>query len=125
MTFALCPIIDFDDRNYVFEFLRIQELNHCHHTSTQKLAHFLKQKCGNPTCVWLGDKEAIHVNPSLHERITDELPTFGPPNRHIIALSHCTAPKVQSSTLALLKFTYMYLDKCGSQLQAKAKFTLT
>jgi len=51
MMFALCSIIDFDDRNYVFEFLRIKELNHCHHTSLQKLADtFLKQKCGNPTC---------------------------------------------------------------------------
>jgi len=64
MTFALYSIIHFDDRNYVFEFLCIKELNHCHHTSPAKTSkHFLKQKCGNPACGWLGDKEATHVNP--------------------------------------------------------------
>jgi hypothetical protein len=56
-----------------------------------------------------------------HRRV----PTVSTPIRHIIALSQSTAPKVQSATLAVLKSIYMYRDKCGSKLRAKAKFTLT
>jgi hypothetical protein len=126
VTVALCSIIDFEDRHYVFWvslYKGVKSL--APHLTAKTSRYFLKWKCGNPTCGWMGDNESHTCQPSLHDRSTDELPTFSPPIRHIIALSPSTAPNVQSATLALLKSTYMYLDKCGSQLRAKAKFTLT